>query len=267
MKELFLKYLETTNLIDKEKIRAIILTTFILELNDNSNSKSVIGGTPLIPESIFPYYNGNKLSFLTNICLREMSYTNPILPDSGSLLLYIYIGNLGYRFPNRKNEFKVIYLKDEKIIISNRDFKFFNIKFHEHISIPSYQESILDGNQITAEELNIIDNFPLKPHIKKGYDIDHQVFGHPTALQGTVRFWWSVIYLGYLIEDVDSFTFEQLNEIKKEEDNFILLLQLNFGDPRIRIDNFGDSIAYFGIHKNDLSNLNFENTILVMQNT
>lgn len=55
--------------------------------------------------------------------------------------------------------------------------------------------------------------------------------------------------------------------IKIEEDNFILLLQLNFGDSRIGIDYFGESVAYFGIHKIDLEKLNFDNAILVMQNT
>ena len=29
------------------------------------------------------------------------------------------------------------------------------------------------------------------------YDIEHQILGHPTAVQGTVRYWWATKYLQF----------------------------------------------------------------------
>ena len=101
--------------------------------------------------------------------------------------------------------------------------------------------------------------------VDDNYDVGHQVLGHPHAIQGAVRYCWAIKYLG--LENIDILTNEQIRLIKQEEDKFILLLQLDFSDQKITIDYFGDSIAYFGIHQKDLKSKNFENVILVMQNT
>lgn len=101
--------------------------------------------------------------------------------------------------------------------------------------------------------------------INENYDTEHQVLGHPRALQGTVRFWWAAKYLGF--EEKNVFSEYEIQLINNEEENFLLLLQLNFGDMNIEVDSFGDSVAYFGIHRKDLQNKNFDNVVLVMQNT
>ncbi len=76
---------------------------------------------------------------------------------------------------------------------------------------------------------------------------------------------WALNYLGFpLKSDYSEF---ELNKIKQEEENLILLLQLNLSDPKIEFEVFGDSVLYFGIHKTDFENENFENIILEVQNT
>jgi uncharacterized protein YwqG len=85
------------------------------------------------------------------------------------------------------------------------------------------------------------------------------------ALQGTVKFWWAAKYLE--INTNTEISKEDMDRINWIAEDFILLLQIDFSDSKIEIDNFGDSIAYFGIHKTDLINRDFSKVVLEMQNT
>lgn len=263
MKESLLKHIENLGISDK--LKNLVQPCVLFDLSNDSKSLSGVGGTPLIPDSIFPFYSNEKLRFLANINLREFYYSNSLLPNEGNLLFFIYTGNIGYRYPINKNEFKVIFDRNEIMEFSNESSNHFRIDYYEFASFPCYQDNVVEISEIDSEELSNITRLSQKS--KKQYDVNHQIFGHPAALQGTVRFWWSLQYHGYKTEDVDNLSSEIIKKIKIEEDNFILLLQLSFGDSRIGIDYFGESVAYFGIHKSDLKKLNFDNAILVMQNT
>lgn len=263
MKGSVLNHIE--NLEISDKLKNLVLPCIIFDLSLDSKSLSGIGGIPLIPDSIFPFYNNEKLRFLANINLQDVVISNNFIPNRGYLLFFIYTGNIGYRYPVKRNEFKVVYINNEIVNFSDNISKHYNLNFYEFVSFPSFQDCVIESNGINSDELLTL--MSIQSKIKKEYDINHQIFGHPTAIQGTVRFWWALDYFGYNPEDVDSLPSEEINKLKKEEDNFILLLQLNFSDSRIGIDYFGESVAYFGIHKNDLDTLNFDNAVLVMQNT
>jgi uncharacterized protein YwqG len=202
---------------------------------------------------------------LTGIC--------NLLPKNGILCFFIYTRDIGFRYPDKKGEFKVIFIKNIDNVVLENKFNTNNVinecqvTFFEYFTFPTYQEIIIEREQITEEELDVIDDIESEMLflINENCDTEHQLLGYPRALQGTVNFWWATKYLG--IEEKESYTEEEMKSIKSEEENFILLLQINFGDSEIEIDNFGDSVAYFGIHKKDLQNKNFDNVILVMQNT
>ncbi len=257
---------------NKERLTSILLPTvgFKLSKNKPDFTSSRIGGYPPILEENFPTLNKNPLTFLGQICLPEIKDYNDILPKVGYIFFYIYSGNLGYRYPDKKGEFKVIFKE------SMRDFnqteieidkiltiKECEISFFEYYTFPSSQGNLY----ITDEEFEIIDDIESETIFKfnQSFETEHQLLGHPRAMQGTVKFWWAVKYLE--IDQKDFYTDDEVKIINDEGDKFVLLLQLNFGDSCMEFDYFGDAIAYFGIHKSDLEKRKFENTILVMQNT
>lgn len=239
---------------------------------DGKRNYSKIGGAPFFYDIIWPELNNKPLNFLAQISLDQISEINNILPKKGVLYFFVFTDDIGYRFPDRKGEFKVKYIESPNVDFFSEKENTMSLNelfmdFCESYSFPSYQESIIEKNNVTDNELEIIDDIEneILYSLENDYDIQHQIVGHPKAIQGTVRFWWALKYLR--IEEKNFYTDEEIKLIKEEEDSFVLLLQLNFGDPKIEFDYFGDSIAYFGIHRKDLQNNNFENVILVIQNT
>ncbi|MFA6275100.1 MAG: YwqG family protein [Pedobacter sp.] len=274
LKEEIIKLIDTQNSINKDKIKSLLLPSLKFKLDDSVLAKfssSKIGGYPPIFEEGYPSYNGIPLTFLGQISLDQISSTiNSLLPKSGLLYFFLLINHVNNRYPDRKNEYKVLYKKNAEK--ENIDKKFpkileFPISFFEHYTFPSYQENVIVENKLTDEDLNFIEDIESEIQYieSENFDVGHQVLGHPKAIQGTLRFWWAAKYLGF--ENIDTLTNEEIKKIKQIEDKFILLLQLDFSDPKIIIDDFGSSIAYFGIHKKDLENEDFDNVILVMQNT
>lgn len=260
---------------DKEKIKSFLLPSVGIKIKSSYSSKaktSKIGGYPLISSENWPLYNGVPLLFLGQINLDYINKINNFLNLKGTLFFFIYTGDVGYRYPTKKDEFKVLYFEDNFELIQKyalSTIKEYSMSFFEFYTFPYYQENIIIKNQIKEDDLELIDEIEnkIKYLLNENLDIDieHQLFGHPKAIQGSVRFWWSKQYLGF--EENEELSDEDLKLINQEEDNFILLLQLNFGDAKIEIDNFGDSVLYFGIHKQDLKNRNFDNVKLVIQNT
>lgn len=259
---------------NKEKIKSLLLPSIGFTLNSMITNKlncSKIGGYPVLFDKEWPFFNNEPLTFLGQIFLNQISEVNDIFPKNGILLFFILTDDVGYRYPN-KGEFKVIYIENfDKEIFFEKDISKpvideYSMNFYEYYTFPSYQESTIKKKHITDEDLEIIYAIEEELFFLKDNDYEtHQILGHPYAIQGTVRFWWALEYLG--IELKGELSEVEKQKIKEEEDNFILLLQLNFDDPKIGIDHFGDSVAYFGIHKDDLKNKNFENAVLVMQCT
>jgi len=236
-------------------------------LSESSKCNSKIGGITTSKLSI-----PNNTQFIVQIDLSEIMQNN-VLPNKGFLYFYIRTDK-NDSYPTLKNEFHVAY-EDYTINVNNpmekNKISFLKEKFmifYNMITFPSYQESIWQKVKVSdddIEKVSEIEEEALEYIQNYEYDAPHHILGHPNALQGTVRFWWAAKYLGF--PEDQQFSEEDIFLIENEEDNFILLLQLNFADPNIEIDVFGDSIAYFGIHKNDLQNRNFENAVLVFQNT
>lgn len=252
----------------KERLMSLLRPSIGFKLVNNKPdfNSSRIGGKPPILNNIWPYYNQNPLTFIAQINLSEIKQYNDLLPKEGYLSFFIYTGDLGYRYPDQKGEFKVLYTEKLETIDIDKNYKTINehqVSFFEYFTFPSFQENF----NLTDEEFEIIDDIETETifMVNESFETEHQLLGHPRAMQGTVSFWWGLQYLG--IEMKDSYTEEEIKKIFEAGDKFILLLQINFGDPYIEIDHFGDSVAYFGIHKDDLKNKNYDNVLLVMQNT
>ncbi len=256
--------------VGKDKIMSLLSTGFQFRLIDSNNlSFSKVGETPeWLINSDWPMYNDEKLSFLCQIDLSEINHSEPLLPKKG--ILYFFVSKNENEFPDKKGQFKVIYSENYPGVsnptINDNDKK---IIFSERLTFPSYQEHIMEKHNISEEESNILDEIESEIFINTTdikHDIEHQILGHPTAVQGTVRYWWATKYL-QLDEHIPREK-EEMKIIQDQEGNFILLLQVNFYDSTIiGFHCFGDAIAYFGIHKNDIENKNFDNVVLIFQNT
>lgn len=259
-----------------ELIRSLLLPSIGFKVNTEKRNSmlSKIGGYPPIFDSNWPIFEEKPLTHLVQISLQEISEMNTVLPKKGFLCVFLYTGDIGYRYPDRKGEFRVLYLENIENIKSNQTpfrekielISEYSVSFFEYYTFPTYQENLIRKNNIAEEELDSIDeiNGEILFLINVNFETEHQLLGYPRALQGSVSFWWAVKYLG--LEEKYPFSNMESKLISEEEENFVLLLQLNFGDPKIEIDYFGDSVAYFGIHKKDLQIGNFDNVVLVMQN-
>ncbi|WP_407848702.1 DUF1963 domain-containing protein [Chryseobacterium sp. KCF3-3] len=261
------------NIKNKELIKSLLLPAIAFSLEvpkSNELNLSRIGGKPLFQKDIDNL--DLSLTFLAQISLNEIKDKNEILPKDGNLYFFLNT-TLDNRFPDQKENFKILYCDEENLnyfkkenitSISNE----YSLSFSEIYTFPSYQESLIEKSNIEDDEIENIENiiFQINSRITEGnYDVTHHILGHPQALQGTVRFWWAAKYLH--LDKNEQYSKEEIKFIEQEEANFLLLLQLNFADPKIGLTNLGDSVAYFGIHKDDLVNKNFCNIKLVIQNT
>jgi len=267
-----IKLIENTKAVNGQKIISLLLLSLKFSLDEPAvikQSRSQIGGAPTIFDQHYPSLHDVPLSFLAQISLDDIHYLNDLLPKSGLLCFFILVNDIGNRYPDRKDEFKVVFVNNTTRGNANgnsEDIPAFPISFVEQFTFPSYQEDVIVKNNMTDEDLFLMESLEMEVQSASALtDIGHQILGHPNAVQGTVRFWWAAKYLG--IDQIDAITQEQMDSINQEEDQFVLLLQLDFSDPKIGIEHFGDSVAYFGIHEKDLAKESFDNVILVMQNT
>jgi len=273
LKDDIIKTIKSQKGIDGEKIASLLLPCLKISLEEDvaiAYSASKIGGLPPIFDQTYPSSHDVPLTFLAQISLVDICHLNNLLPKSGRLYFFVLTKDIGYRYPDRKNEFRVLYATDKAQGNNHGEFQAipeYPIFFSEYYTFPSYQEHVFLKNNLTNDESLFIEDFESELQLSSEClpDIGHQVLGHPKAVQGTVRFFWAAKYLG--IENFEAITKEERDRINQEEDKFLLLLQLDFLDPKIGIEHFGDSVAYFGIHEEDLANGNFDNVVLVMQNT
>lgn len=268
MKQELLRKLNNINSVNKDILLSLIEECLLLELKENMNNYSCIGKVEL--PLTFECEKVKNLKLIAKINIEDLYFSPKNFPKKGMFLIFININDLGYRFPFYKNEYKIIFIEDNVLINDFNKINKSNLIFKNSISFPSYQETIIVSNFFELTDLKvkngIEDYIELISH---NFDIgiNHQIFGHPEAAQGAVKFWWALSYLGFTFSDIDRLTEDQILLIKEEEKKFILLLQINFGDAKINIGSniFGDSIAYFGIHIDDLKIMNFEKVVLIMQ--
>lgn len=258
------------HIIDNELIylqisKSLLKPCFVFNLDDDNKEESLskFGGSPI------PNFNlGNHdLSFLGQIHTKKINLLEKNLPAG---ILYFFVNANKQSYPISREDYKIVFVEHSSLnfVEPTIDLDGRSINLKESYTVPSYQESILnnfDYDEFHLQDLEEITNEANSVLTNYDYDISHQLLGHPQAIQGTVRFWWAIRYLNF--EEKEKYSTEELDQIQAEEHNFILLLQINFSDPKIEIDIFGDAIGYFGIHINDLKTKKFENTIFVTQNT
>lgn len=251
-----------------KSLKYLLSPTLLFSL-DESNVKSnfsKIGGNPIIAEENIQ--NPNQLKFIGQIDLNEYKKIDEKISFKG--IVYFYLRENLDTYPITKNDYSVFFVRENEL--ENLEYSKIkdgnSLNFIESYTIPSYQEnSILNStfeyNQFEDLEEIILDANSTTTNFD--YDFAHQILGEPQALQGSVRFWWAISYLGF--EEKSSYSEIEKTQIKNIENDILLLLQLNLSDQKINHSAFGDGILYFGIHKDDFENGRFEKALLTIQNT
>jgi uncharacterized protein YwqG len=251
---------------------------YIISAKEKSNKvSSKFGGIPDVPKNFeYPLSDNKPLTFLGQILLNDLTHFKNIslIPTDG--ILYFFIDtNIVNRYPNRKNEFKVIFSsksnKDDLMPYeNNKDVRVINesfLNFFEDYSFPAYQD--YEMLQLKKKGIDLDEKIDEIIELKSeslGYisNVGHQAFGNPKALQGTVKFHWSMSKLEYNFPLSE----EQQTQVNQSEKEYELLLQVDFSDENLNCSElYGDSVAYFGITREDLKNKNFDAVELCFQNT
>ncbi|MGW8122676.1 DUF1963 domain-containing protein [Roseivirga echinicomitans] len=264
---------------DSKAVLKVIKPTIGIRPSENSvrdRVTSKLGGGPDVPNNFdWPDHGGKPLTFLCQIILEEITGYEPshLLPKTGVLYFFVCT-EIKDRFPEQAGEFKVVYEDVEKeslhkshlgmeLTLTERA-----ISFYQHYTFPSYQEyqtEKLSEKGIELEEFLDEYQFEIREMLMGDVETpNHQILGHPLALQGMVKPWWAMEYLK-LPEPLSE---KQEMKMYKMGEEFLLLLQFDLENEDQGIQEFlGDGMAYFGIHQNDLKIQDFNKALLVIQNT
>ncbi|BDS10491.1 YwqG family protein [Aureispira anguillae] len=235
-----------------------------LSLLESGNSRlflSRIGGTPIVPKGkkSFIESQGNSMSFIGLLNCADLSkYHDELLfPSEGYLMFYCDLKDMESQIvfyeKDKNNLIAFTPVSDESILLENE------IVFKQGMSIPPF------GSDVYKKEIEI-------PAYEKGIDIDmiqymdlerelsggtdHNILGLPYGLQQDPSYFWAANYLDSDEEII----------IEKERNEFYLLLQVNIADDTLGLDiDRVEAMLYFGIHKKDLIQKKFSNTLLVHQ--
>lgn len=242
-------------------------------LNNKHTVNSKIGGLPYINKNfVWPEVNNKPLTFLCQINLKDITKYNTDLPQTG--VLYFFVANSEIQtYREAESDIKVIYQSNcDSCITQPTDIPVlqeYKIKFYEYYTIPSYQEKRILDHNFDFEILNDLNDLEedIKELCRAGETFfNHHMLGDPNAIQGSVRVFWGSKY-----SNPADFHYEKIGEeaIKYQNigEDFILLLQIDLEDNRIELPNYGDNCLYFGVHKDDLKKLNFNNVKLIIQST
>lgn len=243
------------------------------ENNKIEIGKSKIGGTPDLPDHIeWPKYEQHSMVFFAQINLSDLStyHRDELLPKTGMIYFFSYFPEpenefgAAYDFIRNRNTYETIYfdgdvkeLKNTKFpsdLYSEYHFNIQEIKFRTFFHMPpSLDKSIIENSNISETDKNQLQEYT--DSFSDG--LISQILGMPVPLQSGVDYDFSMAYLGLSYSDEE----KQRDNINKERDQFINLLTIPI------FDRIGDSQCYFGIHKKDLMNKDFKNTVFVMQGT
>ncbi len=268
--------------IESDKIISLLKPTIGIETITFENIKvgsSKFGGLPDLPNNMeWPSLNGFPFGFIAQINLSELKFDiDDLLPKKGVLYFFFSLNNSDYSKEPYDKIHKVIYYDENFEDLSPRTypkkyddlakFKGSSLAFFEHYTLPSYQNYQITelGLSDFDEELYFDCNDLICQITGANSDVGNQLLGNANAVQGDVSFWW--INQDYN-QISDEMALYRKNNINYEEREIILLLQVDMLDRAAGFAQFGASGGlYFGIHKADLKNHNFQKTKFVLQNS
>lgn len=265
----------------------------IIEINTSDESillgDSKIGGMPDLPlDYDWPEYEGKAMTFFAQINLKEIANLQDILPSSGWLFFFVHFDEPGKYGANWQNipprekyavrffdglikELEEYYYP--KNLLESLRFPASKIYFRKKFMLPSSREAIvlkdLNWEEADLQALASLRNFKRSSNAK--------LLGYPQAVQYDVLYDWSSQYLKDYAFSQEEKT-QAFAENKAKTNEFICLLEFDcsirhyYTETAIEpvfpdFKKIGEQNFYFGILKEDLEALNFDNALLVFQST
>jgi len=264
---------------DFEKIESLLKPA--IRINQKTSIKeshlgiSKFGGTPDLPTGMdWPKFEGRPMIFLAQINLDEIKqydFENE-LPDKGIVYFFIHFNEpenefgTEYQFIFDKKEYKVIYSESAELqnvdfpeeLIAEYHFKPTRMEFQPFFTFPSREtleiESLVDEDQENSYSFN--DSY--------GNHEGEQILGYTMPIQYDVTWDWAFSYLDFKTYELTDTDKAKIDSIRPD---FVTLLQFSLENSYTGFEKIGISIGYFGITKKDLKNKDFDNTILIFQDT
>lgn len=266
----------------------------LIEIQKNDDTillgDSKVGGMPDLPFDFdWPEYDGKPMTFFAQINLKDIAHLNDTLPNKGWLFFFIYFDEplkFGCHcdFIPKREQYAVLYFNGDKNELEeyyypsqlpeSLRFGATKIQFEKKFMLPYSREYIALKYSKQTDKFfqTLLDlcNFKRSSNSK--------ILGYPQLRQYDVIYDWSRQYHN----DYNYTKTKTVNQFaEKQNQNFVTLLEFDCSEglhawsgDGIYLDgifsNFkkiGSQQFYFGILKDDLLKLNFNNSLLVMQDT
>jgi uncharacterized protein YwqG len=237
---------------------------------------SKIGGLPALPANVaWPEWNGEPMAFLCQLCLEEIADgTDRMgLPQSGVLFFFYDQEQATWGFdPKDKGSWQVIY-SDQSIagipeseapegLDEDYIYREKRIAFVPARTYPDYQDERI--NKLGLDDLQGDRYIELCHGVYQGGPA-HQMFGHPSPVQGNdMDLECQLASNGLFCGDSSGYEDPRAQQLEASRSEWKLLLQLDSDDDTYMM--WGDcGRLYFWIRQDDLAAKRFENCWMVLQ--
>ncbi len=231
--------------------------------------QSKIGGLPDLPKNVdwFKQDNGKALAFIAQINCKDLKNLDQHiqLPDTG-IIYFFYSArqeSWGYDI-NDKDKFKVYYAAktdnlEKKKVPDNLEayYRSCNLKFKNAACYPGWGNDVVRKN-MTQQDRDSYFDFPVNENINK-------MFGYADDIQDEMELECQLVTNGLYCGDATGYNDPRRPELEKGMKDWQLLLQIDSEEDKTGMM-WGDAgRLYFWIKKQDLKNLDFDKSWLILQ--
>lgn len=245
-------------------------------LASDGPTRSRIGGLPSLPDDIpWPLWKGKPMAFLCQLGLREIpaGCERHGLPDSGVLCFFYNQEQETWGFdPKDEGSWRVIYAAAADIGDARRaapdGLEKGSIYPEKPVVLtpvetyPDCQDDRVGALDLSDDQIDEYDEWRLRGF---GDAPQHQLFGHPTPVQGNyMDLDCQLVSNGLYCGKPSGYRDPRAAELEKGRQDWMLLLQLDSDDDAGMM--WGDcGMLYFWIRKDDLRAGRFDKCWMILQ--
>ncbi len=263
--------------VENNSINSVRIKTYCCKEERIKIGDSKLGGFPDLPNNTdWPKLKETPLSFIAQLKLADFKIhdSENLLPESG--ILYFFYDNKeqpwGFN-PSDRGSWKVMYYNGEitslkrtsppSTLSDEHVFTPCSIKTSPETTIPPYGSYVFDELGLSDEERD--QYFELTFSIdEEGEEPIHKLLGYPNPVQSDMQLECQLVSNGLYCGDETGFEDPKRKELEKGATEWRLLLQVDSDDKMGMM--WGDcGRIYYWIKKDDLRNLQFDRTWLILQ--
>lgn len=234
--------------------------------------QSKFGGTPDLPRNVdwFKEKNGKSLSFIAQINFSELQNYNASqnLPKKGILYFFYSAEQEAWGFdPKDKDKFKVFYSKNIDNL-ENKDipsdlkehsiYKSCKLQFFDSVSLPDWESELVQKTLNDSE----IDKYI---EITSTEGSSNKILGYSDNIQGEMELECQLVTNGLYCGDSSGYNDPKRKELENGSSDWRLLLQIDSEYDKTGTMWGDGGRLYFWIRQQDLGELNFEKSWVVLQ--